>query len=70
MKNKEEVTMPIPLFFIAAAVGTAAIGTGKTIKAGIDNSNAKYINEMANSRIEEAKDRLDRTRKQSGRIIV
>ena len=43
--------MPLPLFFIAAAAATAGVGTGKTIKAGADNSNAKKLNESANSRI-------------------
>ena len=61
--------MPLPLFFIAAAAATAVVGTGKTIKAGVDNSNAKKLNESANSRIEIAKNRLDTARRQSSKMI-
>lgn len=61
--------MPLPLFFIGAAAVTAVVGTGKTIKAGVDNSNAKSINQSANRRIEDAKDRLEQARKRSGTAI-
>ena len=61
--------MPLPLFFIGVAAATAALGTGKTIKAGIDNSNAKEINRRATDRIEEAKDRLTVARTRSGETI-
>lgn len=55
--------MPLPLFFIGAAVATGTIGGGKTIKAVTDNSKANRINELANSNVESARDELDRQRK-------
>ena len=56
--------MPIPLLFIGLGAATAAAGVGKTVKAGIDNSRAKEINENANERIERASKNLDVARKQ------
>lgn len=58
--------MPIPFLFIGAAAATGVFGVGKTIKAGIDNSNAKDINRSANNRIERAKEELDKARKSCG----
>ena len=55
--------MPLPLFFIGAAVATGAIGGGKTIKAVTDNTKANKINSLANTSVEEAKSELDRQRK-------
>ena len=55
--------MPLPLFFIGAAVATGAIGGGKTIKAVTDNTKADRINRLANSSVENSKDELDRQRK-------
>ena len=55
--------MPLPLFFIGAAVATGAIGGGKTIKAVTDNTKADRINKLANNSVEFAKDELDRQRK-------
>ena len=55
--------MPLPLFFIGAAVATGAIGGGKTIKAVTDNTKANAINNRANMSVEEAKDELNRQRK-------
>ncbi len=55
--------MPLPLFFIGAAVLTGAIGGGKTVKAVSDNSKANRINESANTSVEQAKTELDRHRK-------
>lgn len=58
--------MPLPLLFIATAAVTTAWGVKKTIKAGIDNSNAKHINERANERVEDASRELDKQRKAVG----
>lgn len=55
--------MPLPLLFIGGAALAGAVGVGKTIKAGVDNSNAKSINESANADIEYAKEALDKHRK-------
>ncbi len=54
--------MPLPLFFLGAALVTGTIGGGKTIKAAVDNSTANRINQIANVRIEDAKQLLDRHR--------
>ena len=60
--------MPLPVFFIGAAIATTTgvVGSGKTIKAVKDNSKAKQINEFANNSIESAKDELNRQRKETG----
>lgn len=58
--------MPLPFLFIGAAAATGLAGVGKTIKAGMDNSEAKSINEAANNRIEEAGKQLDQSRKDCG----
>ena len=55
--------MPLPLFFIGAAVATGTIGGGKTLKAVTDNTKANQINELANSNVESAREELDRQRK-------
>ena len=46
--------MPLPLLFIAAAAVTGVVGAGKTVKAGIDSSEAKSTNRRANEMVEEA----------------
>ena len=55
--------MPIPILFIGAAAATGGLGIGKTIKAGIDASNAAKINKSANELVEEATDIVNRQRK-------
>ncbi len=61
--------MPLPLFFIGAAVATGAIGGGKTVKAVTDNSKANRINTLANNSVEAAKAELDRQRKDVGTAL-
>lgn len=61
--------MALPLLFIGAAVATGAVGGGKTIKAVSDNSKAGQINEIANQSIENARDDLDRQRKEVGTAL-
>lgn len=61
--------MPFPLIFIGIAAVTGATGIGKTIKAGIDQSQAKKINTDANERIENAANRLDILRKECGTAL-
>ena len=58
--------MPVPLLFIGAAAITGAVGGGKTIKAGIDQSKAKNLNAEANQMVDEAANRLEYLRKQCG----
>ena len=55
--------MPLPLFFIGAAVATGAFGGGKTIKAFVDNSKASRINQIANNDVQKAKAELERQRR-------
>lgn len=61
--------MALPLLFIGAAVATGAVGGTKTIKAVSDNSKAGQINEIANQSIENARDELDRQRKEVGAAL-
>ena len=61
--------MALPLLFIGAAVATGAVGGSKTIKAVSDNSKAGQINEIANQSIENARDELDRQRKEVGAAL-
>ena len=61
--------MPLPLLFIGLGAATAAAGVGKTVKAGMDNSKAKSINENANRRIESRSNKLDGARKQCGSAL-
>lgn len=51
--------MPIPLFFIGAAIATGVIGGSKTVKAAVDNNTATRINTRANENVEAAKDKLN-----------
>ena len=61
--------MALPLLFIGAAAATGAVGGTKTIKAVSDNSKAGQINEIANQSIENARDELDRQRKEVGAAL-
>lgn len=61
--------MALPLLFIGAAVATGAVGGTKTIKAVSDNSKAGQINQIANQSIENARDELDRQRKEVGAAL-
>ena len=58
--------MPLPLLFIAAAAVTGVVGAGKTVKAGIDSSEAKSTNRRANEMVEEATKRIENARKKCG----
>lgn len=61
--------MPLPLLFIGLGAATAAAGVGKTVKAGVDNSRARAINENANDQIEFFSKALDEARKCCGRSL-
>ncbi len=54
--------MPLPLFFIGAAVATGAFGGGKTIQAIVDNTKANQINTLVNAGVDKAKADLERQR--------
>ena len=51
--------MPLPLLFIGIAAVLGGTGIGKTIKAGIDYSNAKNINKSANEIVDLSADYLN-----------
>ena len=61
--------MPIPFLFIAAGVGSGLVGVGKGIKAGIDQKDANDTNEMAERKIEKAKEKVNESRKNCGNAI-
>lgn len=61
--------MPLPLVFIGIAAVSGATGAAATVKAGIDQSHAKDINNSANQRIEIAANRLNHLRKQCGEAL-
>ena len=54
--------MPLPLFFIGAAVVSGAFGVGTTTKAVVDSTKATKINKDSNTEIEDAKARLENQR--------
>lgn len=61
--------MPLPLLFIGIAAATGTVGVGKTIKAGVDTSKAKHINQSANEMVESASDMLNRQRLICGKAL-
>lgn len=62
--------MPIPLLFIGIGAAAAALGAGKTIKAGVDQKDANNTNERARDIVKEAKDEANTSRKNSGDAIT
>lgn len=61
--------MPIPLLFMGIAAATAAVGVGKTVKAGVDQKEANDTNDAANSLVERATNKINTCRKNSGDAI-
>ena len=51
--------MPLPVFFIGAAVATGGAGVVKSVKAGIDARTATKMNEDANALVESTTARLN-----------
>lgn len=62
--------MPIPLLFIGIGAGAAALGIGKSIKAGVDQKDANNTNEQAQDIVKEATDEANTSRKNSGNAIT
>lgn len=62
--------MPIPVAFIAIAAGTAALGIGKSVKAGKDQKEANKTNETAETVVKRAKKAAEKSRKGSGEAIT
>lgn len=61
--------MSVSLVLIGIAAITGAVGTGKTIKAGVDQKKASDLNLDSNTRIEKASTRLEILRKQCGTAL-
>lgn len=62
--------MPIPLLFIGLGAATAIVGTGKTIKAGFDQKDARETNELAQDIIDRQTERTNIYRKNSGAAVT
>lgn len=58
--------MPLPVVFIGIAAATGATGVGAAVKAGVDHSTAKKINNNTEVRITSAAVRLENLRHQCG----
>ena len=61
--------MPLPLLFIVPAVLTGTVGLGSAVKAGVDTASAKAMNQNANEIVQNAADRLNRSREATGRAL-
>ena len=62
--------MPIPFLLIGIGAGAAALGLGKSVKAGVDQKEAKETNERAQDIIQEATGQVNKCRKNSGDAIT
>ena len=65
----KEDTMPLPVFFIGAAVATGGAGVVKSVKAGIDARTATKMNEDANALVESTTARLNAHRESCGTAL-
>lgn len=61
--------MPIPLLFIGIGLGTAALGIGKGVKASIDQKDANNTNAHAQSIVDDATQKAEKSRKNSSKAI-
>ncbi|MBR0455791.1 MAG: hypothetical protein IJJ01_03915 [Firmicutes bacterium] len=61
--------MALPLLFIGIAAATGGLGIGKSIKAGVDASQAKKINKNANELVEESTELLNKQRTACGNSL-
>ncbi|MBR5969600.1 MAG: hypothetical protein IK016_04555 [Lachnospiraceae bacterium] len=61
--------MALPIVFIGIAAVTGVTGVGTTVKAGVDQSRARTINDASNKRIEWTGNRLNALRKQCGETL-
>lgn len=62
--------MPIPFLFIGIGAATAIVGTGKTIKAGIDQKDAKETNEYAQDIVKRETNLTNEYRERSGAAVT
>ena len=61
--------MPIPFFLIGIGAGAAALGVGKTVKAGLDQKDANDTNELAQDIVNDATNAANKSREASGNAI-
>ena len=61
--------MPVPILFIGVAAATGSLGVGKSIKAGIDASNASRINKDANEIVQGATEWINAQRAACGHSL-
>lgn len=61
--------MPLPIVFIGIAAVTGTTGIGTTVKAAIDKTKAKNINNDTNLRVEVAGQKLEYYRKECGESL-
>ena len=62
--------MPIPFLLIGIGAGSAAVGVGKSVKAGFDQKNASETNKQARAIAEEAAALGNASRERSGKAIT
>lgn len=61
--------MPLPLLFIGVAAITGTVGAGKTVRAGIDATEAGKLNNSANEIVQTSTDCLNSQRAACGRAL-
>lgn len=61
--------MPLPLLFIGVAAVMGSAGVGKSIKAGMDASEAQKINKSANEIVQESTDWINAQRSACGKSL-
>jgi hypothetical protein len=61
--------MPIPLLFIGVGAATGLFGVGKSVKAGLDQSEAKEKNDQADAIVRKATEKIETCRKNCGSAI-
>lgn len=62
--------MPIPFLLIGIGAGAAALGIGKSVKAGVDQKDANDINERAQDVVQAATEGANKARRNSGDAIT
>ena len=61
--------MPIP-FLLIAGIGAAALGVGKSIKAGVDQHDANDTNDVAQRIIDRSTKAMNTSREESGHALA
>ena len=61
--------MPIPFLLIGIGAGAAALGIGKTVKAGVDQKDANETNRRAQRMVDNATKAATKSRENSSKAI-